>query len=98
MLAPLRKQPSPPIFARITNLSITRTHSRFILPTDALWQGVVYGLEPSFVVNAGSGEFLAEGSPFFASGPPPIALVAWSVIWIVIVLNLAVVLLRRREL
>jgi len=72
--------------------------SRFLLPTDALWQGVVYGLEPSFVVNAGSGEFLAEGSPFFASGPPPIALVAWSVIWIVIVLNLAVVLLRRREL
>ena len=72
--------------------------SRFLLPTDALWQGVVYGLEPSFVINAGSGEFLAEGSPFFAAGPPPLALVAWSVIWVVIVLSLAVVLLRRREL
>src|SRR5262249_55768189 len=24
--------------------------SRYLLPTDALWQGVVYGLEPSFVV------------------------------------------------
>jgi ABC-type transport system involved in multi-copper enzyme maturation permease subunit len=72
--------------------------SRFLLPTDALWQGVVYGLEPSFVVNAGSGQFVAEGSPFFASAPPPLALIAWSVIWVVIVLNLAVVLLRRREL
>ncbi|HKQ17103.1 MAG TPA: ABC transporter permease subunit [Solirubrobacterales bacterium] len=72
--------------------------SRFLLPTDALWQGVVYGLEPSFVINAGSGEFLAEGSPFFAAGPPPLALIAWSVIWVVVVLNLAVALLRRREL
>ena len=72
--------------------------SRLLLPTDALWQGVVYGLEPSFVVNAGSGEFLAESSPFFASSPPPVALIAWSVMWVVIVLNLAVVLLRRREL
>jgi len=72
--------------------------SRFLLPTDALWQGVVYGLEPSFVINAGRGEFLAEGSPFFASAPPPLALVAWSVVWVVVVLNLAVVLLRRREL
>ena len=72
--------------------------SRYLLPTDALWQGVVYGLEPSFVINAAKGEFLAEGSPFFAAAPPSAALVAWSVIWVVIVLNLAVVLLRRREL
>ena len=72
--------------------------SRFLLPTDALWQGVVYGLEPSFVINAVEGELLAEGSPFFASSPPPLALVAWSVVWVVIVLGLAVALLRRREL
>jgi ABC-type transport system involved in multi-copper enzyme maturation permease subunit len=81
-----------------TTLITASEGARFLLPTDALWQGVVYGLEPAFVVNAGSGEALAEGSPFFASGPPPITLVAWSFIWVVIVLNLAVVLLRRREL
>src|SRR4051812_35935034 len=46
--------------------------SRFLLPTDAFWQGVVYGLEPSFVVNAAEGEFVARASPFFAaSGPSP---------------------------
>ena len=72
--------------------------SRFLLPTDALWQGVVYGLEPSFVIDAIGGEFIGESSPFFASSPPPVALVAWSVIWVVVVLNLAVVQLRRREL
>jgi len=72
--------------------------SRYLLPTDALWQGVVYGLEPAFVINAGSGELVAEGSPFFASSPPPPALIVWSVIWVVVVLCVGIVLLRRREL
>ena len=71
---------------------------RYILPTDALWQGVVYGLEPSFVINAGRDEF-ARNSPFFAAAPPPrCAIVAWSAIWVVLVLVLAVNQLRRREL
>jgi ABC-type transport system involved in multi-copper enzyme maturation permease subunit len=70
--------------------------SRYLLPTDALWQGVVYGLEPAFVINAARGEILAEGSPFFASSPPPLE--AWSAVWVVAVLTLAIVLLRRREL
>jgi ABC-type transport system involved in multi-copper enzyme maturation permease subunit len=72
--------------------------SRFLLPTDALWQGVVYGLEPSFVVNAAEGEFVARTSPFFAATGPAPAIVAWSVVWIVLVLTLAVTQLRRREL
>ena len=72
--------------------------SRFLLPTDALWQGVVYGLEPSFVINAAEGEFVARTSPFFAATGPAPAIVAWSVIWIVLVLALAVSQLRRREL
>ena len=72
--------------------------SRLLLPTDALWQGVVFGLEPSFVINAAEGQFVARASPFFAaSGPPPV-IVAWSVVWVVAVLALAVVQLRRREL
>ena len=71
---------------------------RFILPTDALWQGVVYGLEPSFVINAVGNEFVAQSSPFFASTPPSLAIVAWSAIWVVLVLILAVNQLRRREL
>src|SRR4051812_9405593 len=72
--------------------------SRYLLPTDALWRGVVYGLEPSFVINQVSGEVIARSSPFFTDVPPPPVLVAWSVIWIVLVLGLAVSQLRRREL
>ena len=71
---------------------------RYVLPTDALWQGVVYGLEPSFVINQLNGEFVAQGSPFFASSPPSPAIVAWSAAWVVLVLVLAVNQFRRREL
>ncbi len=72
--------------------------SHVLLPTDALWQGVVYGLEPSFVINATEGEFVARASPFFAASGPPPAIVAWAVVWVVLVLALAVSQLRRREL
>jgi ABC-type transport system involved in multi-copper enzyme maturation permease subunit len=71
---------------------------RFVLPTDALWQGVVYGLEPAFVINQFQDQFVARGSPFFAAAPPSIAIVAWSVLWVVLLLALAVNQLRRREL
>jgi ABC-type transport system involved in multi-copper enzyme maturation permease subunit len=80
-----------------TSLTTVADASRYLLPTDALWQGVVFGLEPSFVINAVEDEF-ARSSPFFTDSPPPIELVAWSVIWIVLVLALAVAQLRRREL
>jgi len=72
--------------------------SRYLLPTDALWQGVVYGLEPAFVINAVAGNEFAEGSPFFTSVPPSLAIVAWTAVWVVLVLMLAINQLRRREL
>ena len=80
-----------------TSLVTVADATRYLLPTDALWQGVVYGLEPSFVINQVNDEF-ARSSPFFAAAPPPIAIVAWSGIWIVLVLALAITQLRRREL
>jgi len=71
---------------------------RYLLPTDALWQGVVYGLEPSFVVNAVGDGVGPQASPFFAAAPPSGAIVAWAAVWLVLVLSLAVSQLRRREL
>jgi ABC-type transport system involved in multi-copper enzyme maturation permease subunit len=82
----------------ITSLVGVSEASRYLLPTDALWQGVVYGLEPSFVINSAGDQFVARASPFFADSPPPVVLVAWSVAWIAIVLFLAINQLRRREL
>jgi ABC-type transport system involved in multi-copper enzyme maturation permease subunit len=72
--------------------------SRFLLPTDALWQGVVYGLEPAFVINQVGDEIVGRSNPFFASAPPASIFVAWAGIWVAIALLLAISQLRRREL
>lgn len=71
---------------------------RYLLPTDAFWQGVVYGLEPAFVISAVGDEVFARSSPFFADSPPGAAILIWSAIWLVLVLALAINQLRRREL
>lgn len=73
---------------------------RVLVPTDGLWRGVVYGLEPPFVIlaAAGRGGRAMGANPFFADAPPPAAFVAWAVAWVVIVLVAGIVLFRRREL
>ncbi|HYN69241.1 MAG TPA: ABC transporter permease subunit [Candidatus Eisenbacteria bacterium] len=71
---------------------------RAILPTDGLWQGVIYGLEPAIVLAAAANQPGAQGNPFFASEPPPPTFLAWTVVWVAIVLGLAILQLRRREL
>lgn len=71
---------------------------RVLLPTDTLWRGVVYGLEPPLVIIAAAGQPVAQANPFFASSPPPFGFVAWSVVWVVLVLGLAIAVLRRREI
>jgi ABC-type transport system involved in multi-copper enzyme maturation permease subunit len=72
--------------------------SRILLPTDTLWQGVVFSLEPSTVIQTIGQQQIAQGNPFFAIEPPNLAYVIWAVAWVVLALVLAVVLLRRREL
>jgi hypothetical protein len=46
-----------------TSLVTVSDAVRYLLPTDALWQGVVYGLEPSFVINSVGDEVVARSSP-----------------------------------
>ena len=74
--------------------------SRWLLPTDGLWRGTIYGLEPPAVVLValGRGGPAAQANPFFASTPPPIEFLAWSAAWIAIVLAMSVVSLNRRDL
>ena len=70
---------------------------RFLLPTDGLWRGVIFGLEPPLVLLMSVGR-TAEANPFFAPTPPPVAFTAWSVVWVLLVLAAGVALFRRREL
>ncbi len=71
---------------------------RVLLPTDAMWQGVVFGLEPSLVISTIGQQQVAQGNPFFAAAGPEPAFVLWAVAWVVLALALGIVLLRRREL
>jgi len=74
--------------------------SRWILPSDGLWRGVVFGLEPPFVVllAAGRAPDIADANPFYASTAPSLAFVIWSVVWVGLVLSVAAWWFERRDL
>ena len=74
--------------------------SRLLLPTDGLWRGVIYGLEPSLIVliAAGRAPELANANPFYAATPPPLPFVIWSVVWMALVLGAATWWFDRRDL
>ena len=74
--------------------------SRWLLPSDGLWRGAIYGLEPPGVVllTLGPTGTAAQANPFFAPTLPPAQFIAWSVVWIAIVLALAVASFARRDL
>jgi ABC-type transport system involved in multi-copper enzyme maturation permease subunit len=72
--------------------------SRWLFPTDGLWRGVVFGLEPPIVIlGASSAGRVAAANPFYAANPPPLEFVVWSVAWVAMVLLLAVWSMERRE-
>ena len=64
-----------------------------ILPTDGLWRGAIYNLEPAVLRAAG-----LRVDPLGVSGPPTTAFLAWSVCWIIAVLACGVWSLNRRDL
>ncbi len=73
---------------------------RVLIPTDGLWRGVIYGLEPPAVILASvtRNAQAMRANPFFAGEPPPPAFTAWAVAWVVLVLLGGIALFRRREL
>lgn len=74
--------------------------SRWLLPSDGLWRGVIYGLEPPLVVllAARGAPALADANPFYAATPPPLPFVIWSVVWMGLVLGIAAWWFERRDL
>jgi len=74
--------------------------TRVLVPTDGLWRGVIYGLEPPIVLvlSVTRNAEAMRANPFFADAPPPAAFVAWSAAWVLLVLLGGVLAFRRREL
>jgi len=85
-----------------TNLNVSALRTvgqvgRFLLPTDGLWHGAIYYLQPGSLVavrlDAG-----VRGDPFLAQGSPSWAYLLWVACWFLLVLTAAVASFERREL
>lgn len=74
------------------------TVSRVLLPTDGLWHGAIYYMEPATVIlglrGGGPG---AASFPFSSPYPPGGWYLAWAFVWIAGVLALSIWSFRRRE-
>jgi ABC-type transport system involved in multi-copper enzyme maturation permease subunit len=75
------------------------TITHLLLPTDGLWRGAVYAMEPDAVLAAlrASGA-VASANPFSAIDPPPIQFLAWVVVWFALMLALSIWSFRTREI
>ena len=73
--------------------------ARLILPSDVLWRGSAGALSPTdnVLTAGGVNANLYRFSPFSGT-TPGLPWLAWCVVWVVAVLALGIVLLRRREL
>ncbi|MHB1928785.1 MAG: ABC transporter permease [Acidimicrobiales bacterium] len=69
---------------------------RYIIPTDGLWHGAIYYLEPRPLLAAGG--LGSGGDPFLALHAPTWGYLVWVVAWFAAVLGMAVVSFARREL
>ena len=73
--------------------------SRLVLPTDGLWKGAVWSLEPdSFLNGIRFAGRATAGSPFIALDPQPVWYLAYVGCWLIGLLALGVFSFNRRDL
>jgi ABC-type transport system involved in multi-copper enzyme maturation permease subunit len=73
--------------------------SQYLLPTDGLWHGAVFYLEPSsLVAQQLAGPREEQAGPFFAATAPPWPYLTWAAIWLVLIGVLGLISFQRREL
>jgi len=73
--------------------------SHLVLPSDGLWRGAIFAMEPdSFIAALKALGTAGRASPFAATDPPPLSFLLWVVVWFAIVLGLSVWSFRRREI
>jgi ABC-type transport system involved in multi-copper enzyme maturation permease subunit len=70
--------------------------SRMLLPTDGLWRGAMHAFQdPTLLSVLGPG---FDGFPFLSEAPLTAAYLAWAAVWTALVLGLAAMAFRRRDL
>ena len=72
--------------------------TRLLLPTDGLWRGAMFSLEPvALVASAGRATALV-GNPFLSNTAPSTTFLLWCFVWVAVVLAGAMFVFRSREL
>src|SRR5256885_15958764 len=73
--------------------------SHLLLPSDGLWRGAIYAMEPDTLIAAMRALGTAgRANPFAAVDPPPIEFLAWVALWFAIVLGASIASFRTREI
>ncbi len=73
--------------------------SHLLLPSDGLWRGAIYAMEPdTYLAALRAAGTIGRANPFAAVDPPPIQFLIWVVIWFALLLGLSVWSFRRREI
>jgi ABC-type transport system involved in multi-copper enzyme maturation permease subunit len=73
--------------------------SHMLLPTDGLWRGAMYAMEPdAFLASLKAAGTIARANPFVAVDPPTTAFLTWAVVWFAIMLVLSILSFRTREI
>ncbi len=73
--------------------------SHLVLPTDGLWRGAIYAMEPdAFLASLRAAGTVARANPFAAVDPPPTPFLAWVVVWFALMLLLSIWSFRTREI
>ncbi|HEY0831699.1 MAG TPA: ABC transporter permease subunit [Candidatus Dormibacteraeota bacterium] len=73
--------------------------SHLVLPSDGLWRGAIYAMEPDSLLAAlRAAGTLGRANPFAAVDPPPTPFLIWVVVWFGLVLLLSIWSFRRRQI
>jgi ABC-type transport system involved in multi-copper enzyme maturation permease subunit len=74
------------------------TVSRMLLPTDGLWRGAMHAFQDPGAIAQFGGRAAEGGFPFLSAAPLTATYLAWSGLWVVLVLGLAGLAFQRRDL
>lgn len=73
--------------------------SHLLLPSDGLWRGAIYAMEPdTYLAALRSAGTFGRANPFAAVDPPPVQFLVWVLVWFGIVLTLSMWSFRTREI
>jgi ABC-type transport system involved in multi-copper enzyme maturation permease subunit len=73
--------------------------SHLVLPTDGLWRGAIYAMEPDVMIaQLRAAGTIGRANPFAQVDPPPAGFLLWVVVWFALMLGLSIWSFRTREI